>query len=166
MELNILKAIETLQNPIFDKISIFMAQLGTGGAIFILIGLLFLMFKQTRKLGANILISLVLSGLLGNLFLKPLINRVRPYNAVGRAILVKPLKDGSFPSGHTYSAFATAFSAIYYNKKLGVGLLGFAALMGFTRLYLFVHYPTDVLGGVALGYVCAIMAKKISDKFI
>lgn len=164
MELSILNAIETLQNPVLDRISIIMAQLGTGGAIFILIGLCFSIFKKTRRMGFNILLSLVLSAILGNLILKPLIHRVRPYNAIGRKILVNPLIDGSFPSGHTYSAFATAFSVLFYDKKNGIILLSFAILMGFTRLYLFVHYPTDVLGGVALGYICAIVAKKILEK--
>lgn len=164
MELSILNAIETLQNPILDRISIIMARLGTGGAIFILIGLCFSIFKKTRRMGLNILLSLALSAILGNLMLKPLVHRVRPYNAIGRKILVNPLIDGSFPSGHTYSAFVTAFSALFYDKRKGIILLGFAVLMGFTRLYLFVHYPTDVLGGVVLGYICAILAKKILDK--
>lgn len=164
MELTILQAIEKLQNPILDKISIIMAHLGSAGAIFILIGILFLFHKKTRKMGLHILISLIISIILGNMILKPLINRVRPYEKINRAILVKNLSDGSFPSGHTYAAFATAFSALYHNKKIGVCLILFAILMGFTRLYLYVHYPTDVVGGVILGYVCAESGRIIIKK--
>lgn len=164
MELNILKAIEKLQNPVLDEISIIMARLGTGGAIFIIIGLIFLINKKTRKIGLNILISLIICLILGNLTLKPLVGRVRPYAKINRSILVKKLLDGSFPSGHTYSAFATAFSTLFYNKKMGIIFLLFATLMGFTRMYLFVHYPTDVLGGIVLGYVGAIIGKKLLDK--
>lgn len=164
MEIEILKAFEKIYNPVFDTIAIIMAKLGNGGMIFIAIGVLFLFFKKTRTMGITILLSLIVSVIFGNMLLKPLINRTRPYEAIGRSIIVNPLKDGSFPSGHTYAAFATAFSIYKYDKKLGAPFFAFAILMAFTRLYLFVHYPTDVIGGIVLGFICSAIGYKLTEK--
>ncbi|CDZ74250.1 PAP2 (type 2 phosphatidic acid phosphatase) family protein [Peptoniphilus sp. ING2-D1G] len=159
MEKLILDLIAKSQNTIFDNMSIAFNILGTGGIFFVIIGIVMILNKKTRLMGIHVLISLGLCLILGNLLLKPTIGRVRPYVKFNRAIIVEPLKDFSFPSGHTYSAFSTAFSINYYDEELGKFMMFVGAVMGFTRMYLYVHYPTDILGGVVLGYICA----KIAD---
>lgn len=137
---------------------------GNGGLGFILLGLFLLLFPKTRKTGVLVLFSLLIGALLTNLTLKPLVARPRPYT-------VAPLRDWwlavgagmesdlSFPSGHTTSATA-AMLAIFLcnNKKRFWGVLCYPFVMGFTRLYLMVHYPTDVLAGLFFGALGALIA--------
>ncbi|MDO5040718.1 MAG: phosphatase PAP2 family protein [Peptoniphilus sp.] len=159
MEKLILDFIAKFQNTFLDHMAIAFDLLGSKGAVFVIIGLALMIDKRTRKMGIHVIISLIMCLVLGNLLLKPLIGRIRPYARFNIPIIIEPYKDFSFPSGHTYSAFATAFSIKRYDEDLGVFMIFVSVLMAFTRMYLYVHYPTDILGGVALGYVCAKMAE-------
>lgn len=166
MEKTILDFISNFQNPIFDKIAMAFNYMGKAGIIFIIIGLFFFIKKDTRQLGIHIMLSLIFCLILGNLLLKPIFARIRPYDLYNIDIIVKELKDYSFPSGHTFSAFATAFTVNKYMKKFGKFMFVFAIIMGITRLYLYVHFPTDVLGGIILGYICYKLADILMDKYI
>ena len=129
-----------------------------------LLALILLLFPKTRKAGATLALALLLCLLSGNLLLKPLVGRIRPYEAnefVG--LLVPPLGDFSFPSGHTFSCVATAFVVYHYFKKAGIFAWAAAALMAFSRLYLYVHYPSDVLGGLLLGLAAGFVACRLLD---
>ncbi len=161
MEKFILDFIAKFQNTFLDHMSIAFNLLGSGGAVFVTIGLVLIFNKKTRKMGIHIVISLIMCLILGNLLLKPTIGRIRPYARFNTPIIVEPLKDFSFPSGHTYSAFATAFSIKHYDSELGVFMIFVGVLMAFTRLYLYVHYPTDVMAGAVLGYICSKIAELI-----
>lgn len=165
-EINILKELSKIHNPILDKIMTLMSYLGSGGIIFIIIGIFFILREKDRKLGFTIALSLLLCGALGNGVLKPLVGRVRPFIALDIPIIINPPSGASFPSGHTYSAFATAMSVYLYKKDLGKFLFLFAILMGFSRMYLYVHYPTDVLAGAVLGIIIGIISKKLIDKTV
>ena len=94
--------------------------------------------------------------LTGNMILKPLVARMRPFT-VNTAIelLIPPPTDFSFPSGHTYASFASATAICRNNRKIGVPALILASLIAFSRLYLYVHYPSDVLGGAVVGLAAA-----------
>ena len=70
----------------------------------------------------------------------------------------------SFPSGHTASGFAAAFALWFQNRKLGTLALLLATFIGFTRLYLYVHFPTDILGGIALGLAAGALGSLLADK--
>ena len=164
MEKNILDLIQTLKTPLLDKLMVAISILGNGGLIFIIIGIIFLINKKHRRTGIHILITLIFCLIFGNLLLKPLIHRIRPYDMYNIPIIIKPLKDYSFPSGHTYASFGTAFSILMHKKKIGYLFLIFATLMAFSRMYLYVHYPTDILGGIILGLICATISKKIIEK--
>lgn len=131
--------------------------LGNGGHIWLGAAVVLLCTKKYCKTGLAMAISLLLCMLICNLTLKPLFARVRPFDAEGVVPLVFPPKDGSFPSGHTASSFAAATAVFIYHKKAGAWLLGAAALMGFSRLYLYVHYPTDVLAGAVLGILLGML---------
>ena len=163
-EINFLNEIGKIHNSILNPIMKIMSYLGSGGIVFIILGAVFLLNKKQRKMGITILIALALCGVFGNLLIKPMVGRIRPYIRYNIPIIVPPPMGASFPSGHTYSAFATAMSSWYYNRKLSAFLFGFAVLMGFSRMYLYVHYPTDVLAGALLGAVLAAVSYKIVNK--
>jgi undecaprenyl-diphosphatase len=137
--------------PVMKVITNF-AELGIG---WILIAVLLLCFKKTRRLGLGMGIALLLGVLLGEYGLKLIIQRPRPFTEIEGFKLLIEAHGFSCPSGHTTASFAGAFSIFLYNKKWGVVALVWAALIGFSRMYFFVHYLTDVLLGAALGIACA-----------
>ncbi|WBW49888.1 phosphatase PAP2 family protein [Peptoniphilus equinus] len=164
-EISLLNEIQGFENPVFDIVAKMLAQFGTAGIGFIIIGLGLAVVKRTRRWGLHILAGLILVFIFGNVLIKPLVGRVRPYVEAGKTIIVPALQDGSFPSGHTYSAFVTAFASRRYHRLWGGVLMTFAVLMGLSRLYLYVHYPTDVLGGVVLGLVASLLAGKLIEQW-
>ena len=128
----------------------FITSLGDSGAIWILITVLLLIFSKTRKTGYICASSLSTSFIVNNLILKNLIARPRPYVTIPDLTALIPFPhDFSFPSGHTAASFAVA-TVIYLTvpKKYGIPALILATLIAFPRLYLGVHYPTDVLAGI------------------
>jgi len=124
------------------------------------LGVLALVFPKTRKCGITMLLSYFLAYFIGDNILKDLIARPRPC-MVDETIelLVKRPSSYSCPSVHSAIGFAAAMSVYLYNKKAGIPILVFALLVGFSRMYFFVHYPTDVIFGAILGVVVAIIVK-------
>ena len=127
----------------------FITHFGDGGIFWILLTLALMIPKKTRKAGIVAACSLLLGALITNVTLKPLVDRVRPYNYSDAIIPLGRIPvEASFPSGHTCASFACAL--IYVRmlpKKYGVPLIVLATLIALSRLYLGVHFPTDVLGG-------------------
>lgn len=169
MELNILHAIQQIHNPVLDTImvSVFNKMVGSLGQMWIVVGIVLLLIPKTRKCGAAVLLSYAVSYLIGNEWLKDLIARPRPC-AVDDTVTLIVKKSSSFscPSVHTYLAFSSAMAIFYYFKKAGIATFVFAALVGFSRLYFFVHYPTDVLFGAVLGIVTAFVVCTVLEKLI
>ena len=167
MELSILHAIQSLHNPILDQImtGVFNNLVGSLGQLWIVVGLVLLIIPKTRKCGAAVILSYLVSFLIGNEWLKDLIARPRPC-AVDDTVQLIVKKPGSFscPSVHTYLAFSSAMAIYHYYKKPGIGVFIFAALVGFSRMYFFVHYPTDVLFGAVLGILTAFVVCVVLDK--
>lgn len=163
MELNILLFINThLKNAFFDFLMPQISFLSNKGWIWIAIAVVLLFFKKYRRYGVALSIGLALCLVIGNIILKPLIARPRPYDVYGGIeLLVRKLNDFSFPSGHTYSAFCGATILYFMNKKIGYAAFAFAFLTAFSRLYLFVHYPTDVLAGIVMGVLIALLSMKL-----
>ncbi len=156
---------EIFSSEFLDTVMPVITKLGDKGIIWIILTLVFLCFKKTRKIGFSMALSLIIGYLVGNLFLKNVVARIRPYNLNPEiSLLVPKLSDYSFPSGHTLSSFEAATAIFIRNKKLGIPALVLAVLIAFSRLYLYVHYPTDVLAGVVLGIGIAILASFIVDK--
>lgn len=167
MELNVLHAIQLLHNPLLDQImvGVFNDLVGSLGQLWIVVGMVLLVVPRTRKCGVAVILSYMISFAIGNEWLKDLIARPRPC-AVDDTVLLIVKKPGSFscPSVHTYLAFSSAMVIYYYYKRVGIGVFMFAAMVGFSRMYFFVHYPTDVLLGAALGIVTAFAVCICRDK--
>ena len=167
MELSILDFIQnTFSCAFMDVIMPAISFLGNAGWVWILAGVVMAVIPKTRKIGITVCIALLLSLIVCNLTLKPIVNRIRPYDIKeGIELLITKPHDASFPSGHSSASFAAAVAMVLYNKKIGIPAVVLASLIAFSRLYLYVHFPTDVLGGVILGSLCAVGAYFIG-KFV
>ena len=159
IELKILDWFQTLHTPVLDKFMTSVTKLGNAGIFWI------------RKTGVVMAAALIIDLLLCNVLLKNFVARTRPYDVnTGIQLLVAKLRDYSFPSGHTAASFASA-TALYFagEKKLWKPALVLACLIAVSRLYLYVHYPTDVLGGVVIGIIAGYLGyrlvKVLEDKF-
>lgn len=154
---------DTIRNDGLTPIMQFVSKLLDHGMLSIAICIGLLAYKKTRKIGAVTTSSLILSTLITNVLLKPLIQRPRPYDTIETlALLSKKLTDFSFPSGHTSAATAVC-GVLYFicPKKYGIPAVIFAVLVGLSRLYLGAHYPTDVFVGFAIGFLSSYIASKI-----
>lgn len=160
-----------LKNEVLDGIMPIITALGNGGIFWILLGVICLVFAKSRKMGAQMLLAMALGFVIGNLGLKIMIARQRPYTFnESILLLIKEPSDFSFPSGHTLASFAAAITIFFYEKKIGMAALILAALIAFSRLYLYVHFPSDILGGLILAvfvaYVAKVIVKILDDKGI
>lgn len=157
MEFQILYALQELHIPLLNRIMIFITKLGDEGIFWIVVAVLLLLFKKTRKCGLTILVSMAVCYLLGNMFLKNVIARPRPCSIAPSVPLLIPTPgEYSFPSGHTLHGFTAATAIFLHYKKPGIAALILAALIAFSRMYLFVHFPTDILAGMILGIGVAV----------
>lgn len=155
------------KNSFLDKIMPLITKLGNVGIFWIALACFFILIKKYRKIGIMIFISIFLCALTGNIILKPLVKRIRPFDLVHfTQLLISAPKDFSFPSGHTMASFASATVIISQNKKWGMYAFILAFLIGFSRLYLFVHFPSDVIMGAVIGCILGIISVKLFNKFI
>ena len=141
-------------------------KLGDAGIVWIILTVILLLIPKTRKSGAYMAVALIADLIICNVILKPIVARIRPYSINQTVqLLVTPLKDYSFPSGHTAASFASV-SALYFagRKRMAAGALIVSVLIAFSRMYLYVHYPTDVLGGLIIGLLCGWIADMIIQK--
>ncbi|MBE5775830.1 MAG: phosphatase PAP2 family protein [Clostridiales bacterium] len=159
---------EYVRSPILDPIMKGITHLGDGGAIWIALTVILLCVKRTRRAGIACAISMVIGLLVTNLVLKNWIARIRPYEVIqGLTILIGKPHDWSFPSGHTTNSFAAAWVMFtMLPQKFGVPALILAVLICFSRMYVGVHYPTDILGGIAVGCFAAWCACKAAKKLL
>ena len=156
---------EVVRNTILNPIFIGITHLGDGGAIWLFISLLLLITKKTRKLGATALVALVISLLINNICLKNVVARIRPFEKIqGLIPLINPPVDYSFPSGHTAASFSVAWLLLRkLTKRYGIPLIILAVLIGFSRLYVGVHYPSDVIMGMLSGIFVSYIAEYFVD---
>ncbi len=167
---------ETLWCPALDLLMPKITVLGDAGIFWMIIAAVLLLFRKTRRTGVGMLLAMLMGLLLCNLTLKPLCQRPRPYDyqydVFDRVIplIIQRQHDFSFPSGHTIASFEAAGVIVMNNKKWGAAALVLACLIAFSRMYLYVHYPTDVLTSVVLGLILAflgnLIARKIPDKYL
>lgn len=168
MELSILDWIqEHLRCGFLDTVLPVITRLCDHGEIWIVLAAVLLFWRKKRRSGLAVSGALVLDLVSCNLLIKPLVGRIRPFVInPGVSLLVEPPLDASFPSGHTAVSFAAVFALMAMKDPLWKPAMVLAVLIAFSRLYLYVHWPSDVLGGIVLGAVVgwsgAWVAKKIS----
>ncbi len=166
IELWILDALQGLHSPIMDRVMVGISTLGNAGMIWILLAVVLLIRKKTRPLGCVLAVSLFVDVILCNAILKNLFARPRPFtvNTMVDLLVAKP-KDYSFPSGHTAASFTAVFALWCAKERHGLfwSTLGLAVLIAFSRMYLYVHYPTDILGGVLVGGIAGYAGARIVE---
>ena len=161
----ILNWFQWIHNDIITVIFKVLTLLGEGGILWIAIGLFLVIKKKTRMIGVTVLAALVLCLIVGNITLKPLVARPRPcWIHPEIPLLIANPTDYSFPSGHAMSSFASAMAIILWNRRMGVAALVVAVFMSATRLYFYVHYPTDILAGMLIGIVLGIVSYLVVKK--
>lgn len=161
-----------LWNPVLDTLMPLITLLGDAGIFWIAIAVALLCTKKYRRTGLGMAIALVIGLLVCNVTLKPLVMRPRPYDYQADVfhkiipLLVERQHDFSFPSGHTIASFEAATVIAINHKKWGIGALVLAALIAFSRMYLYLHYPTDVLASVVLGIAFAYLGNWLAGKIM
>lgn len=161
---------QNLWCPALDAVMPGITHLGDAGAVWIVLAAVLLGSPEHRKTGLTMALALLIGLLVCNLTLKPLVARMRPFDYqllhFGKEIplLISTPTDFSFPSGHTNASFAAATALLLHNRKAGIPAMVLAALIAFSRLYLYVHYPTDVLASIALGAFVAFLANHLVSK--
>ena len=156
--------------PALDVAMPIITLLGDAGIFWIAVSVLFMITKKYRKTGIGMMFALLMGLLVCNIWLKPTIARIRPYDFQMEhfmkeiPLLVDGMHDFSFPSGHTIASFEAAVVILLNNKKLGIPAVILACLIAFSRLYLYVHYPTDVLFSIVLGTAFAFLGNFLAQK--
>lgn len=159
-EFDFLYFLQGLHQPWLDEWMAGITALADHGMVWVVTALVFLCFKKSRIIGISMLAAMALSFVTGNLFLKNVIARNRPcWIDKSAVLLIANPEDFSFPSGHTLVSFTSAVSIFLRNRRWGIAALALASLIAFSRLYLFVHFPTDILGGILLGTASALVVK-------
>ncbi len=155
-----------MRNRIMDAIMPYVTKLADNGVIWIALALILLIPKKTRRTGAAMGVALLIGLIVGNGLIKNLVARPRPFNIPDtvlskNGLLIEPPTDYSFPSGHTLASFEAA-TALYKDHTV-YGFMAFvlAFLIGFSRIYLQVHYPSDVIGGAILGFLFGLLGSTI-----
>ena len=158
--------------PVLDVAMPIITLLGDAGIFWIAVSVLFMITKKYRKTGIGMMLALMMGLLVCNIWLKPTVARMRPYDFQMEyflkeiPLLAGAMHDFSFPSGHTIASFEAAVVILLNNKKLGIAAMILACLIAFSRLYLYVHYPTDVICSVILGTAFAFLGNFLAGKIM
>ncbi len=161
-----------LQSPLMDTIMPIITMFGDDGIFWIACAVILLLIPKTRRTGLGMGIALAMGLVVCNIILKPVVGRIRPYdfqeqyNNMIIPMLISGLSDFSFPSGHTIASFEASVALLCGNKKLGIPALILAFLIAFSRLYLYVHYPTDVLFSMVIGTIFAFIGYWLAGKIV
>ena len=155
-----------LQSDFMDKFMPFITVFGDAGIFWMVISALFVVFPKTRKTGLGMAFAMIIGLVVCNITLKPLVGRIRPYDlqaelGITIQLLGERMHDFSFPSGHTIPSFEAAV-VMLKNRKLGIPAMILAVLISFSRLYLYVHYPTDVIASIILGTLFALIGDALA----
>ena len=165
LDFYILDLIQNLRCPFLDFIIPRVTALGNGGMIWILMSLIMCINKKYRKTGITVLAALLAGFIICNIIIKPLAARPRPcWIDTSVPILINVPSDYYFPSGHTLSSFIAAFVLLFSGNRFGYAAVVLAALIAFSRLYLYVHFPSDVLGGIFLAALISYVVLGVSNK--
>lgn len=151
---------EVLANPFLDTVMPWITLLGDHGYIWIALVIYFLCRKNTRWLGLFLGLTLLVELGVVEGIIKQLVQRPRPFTIIDIDLLIKAPSSTSFPSGHTASSFAAATYLMFNKRKIWPLAMVLASLIAFSRCYLFVHYPSDVIVGMILGSLLGYLGYK------
>lgn len=158
MDNKVVMNVKKLHRDNLNKFMVIITKLGNNGMIWFAVAIPFLFNRGYRNIGMKIILALLLSGFFGEILIKHIVARVRPSKfLLQEEMLIKEPVTYSFPSGHTSSSFAASCMLASYFGNIAVIAFVFAILMGFSRVYLRVHYLTDVLAGAVLGSICSLL---------
>ena len=153
---------------LMDWIMVFFSKMGDAGLLWIGISLIMLIPKNTRKWGIQMLVAIAVTFVIGNLIVKNLFHRERPYVQVPELdalrIIAKP-SEYSFPSGHTMNGFTASITMLFWDKRFGIPAVVVAAIIAFSRMYNIVHFPTDILAGVGIGIISACIVQIVFRRY-
>lgn len=155
-----------LRHEVLTPVLTFITHLGDKGLFWIVLSLLLLIKKSTRKTGFLSLLSLLIIFLIVNVCMKNGFARIRPYETLtDLLLLIEKQSDFSFPSGHSASSFASAVVLFkQLPKRYGIPILILAVLIAFSRIYMGVHYPTDILAGILIGSIVALLIVYVNKR--
>lgn len=158
-----------MKSAFMDKFMPFITVFGDAGIFWMILAAVLLIFPKTRKTALGMAFAMAIGLVVCNMTLKPLVARIRPYDLQAQLgvtinLLCSAQHDFSFPSGHTIASFEAAVVLLKNSKKLGIPAMILAVLISFSRLYLYVHYPTDVLASIILGTLFALIGDAIAAK--
>lgn len=155
-------------NPFTDIFFTVITFLGEAGAIWLVTALILMFTKKHRRHGVLILCAVAVTYLAGDIILKNIFQRTRPFTDFPDylTLLIPAPGSYSFPSGHSSSSFAAACAIFYLNKKWGIAAFVLAFFIAFSRIFLFVHYPSDIIAGSLLGLICGACTVFVYKKFI
>ena len=164
-EFDFLYALQDIRTPFLDKVMALLSTLGDAGILWIVIAVLLLFFRKYRRGGVQMLVAMLLTFIVGNLILKNMFGRMRPCQIDETInLIVKIPYDSSFPSGHTMNGITSALTLWFIDKRIGIPAMILAVLIAFSRMYNFMHFPTDVLAGAVIGVVSAMLVNYIFIK--
>ena len=156
--------------PALDVLMPIITMFGDGGIFWIVISLVLIFTKKHRRTGLGMAFALIMGLLVCNIILKPGVARIRPYDfqmeyfAKEIALIAGGMHDFSFPSGHTIASFEACTVLMLGNKKMGIPATILAIAIAFSRLYLYLHYPTDVIASIVLGTIFGIIGYALAKK--
>ena len=156
-----------LKSSVMDTVMPIITVFGDAGIFWMVVSALLFIFPKTRRTGLGMAIAMMIGLIVCNVTLKPLVGRIRPYDlqaelGVTIQLLGEKMHDFSFPSGHTIASFEAAVVLLRNSKKMGIPAMILAVLIAFSRLYLYVHYPTDVIASVILGTLFALIGNALA----
>ena len=151
-------------SPMLDPLMISVTYAASNATIWLIAAFLMTCSMRYRRIGVAVIVALAVTYIVVDLVMKPVFDRPRPFEVEDLVPIVDPPTSASFPSGHTAHSFAAAFCIFYYNRRWGIPALAFASLVGVSRIYLGVHWPTDVLAGVIVGVAVAYAAIWFMDR--
>ncbi|MGM9987200.1 MAG: phosphatase PAP2 family protein [Bacillaceae bacterium] len=147
------------KSKVFDKVSIIINKIGYGGVMWVIVALTLILFTPYKQYGFMIILADFLYFILCNQFIKPKYSRQRPFqqnNAI--EIIIKEPNSSSFPSGHATIAFSCTTILFFMNPLVGMIALVLSVVIACSRLYLLVHYPSDVTAGILIGIMLGLVS--------
>lgn len=165
-ELDVLRWFDSIYGPVLDPIMVGITYSATSGLVWFVLGFLMTCSRRWRRCGVSVIVSVIAAYVVVDLILKPLVCRDRPFDVSDFDLLVPAPDSWSFPSGHTASAFAGATALLIHSRRWGAVAMAYAILVGVSRLYLCVHWPTDVVVGAIVGIAVAFVVTWFMSRWI